>query len=324
MKKKLLILTVVLAVIFGYIFYQLRLTQNVDLQKAHGMVDIRQSSLSFETSGRIVELLVDEGDLVVKGDLLARLDTQAIDHQIAITKGECKALEAKLLELENGYQKEDIKIAKANLDNLDNALAIASLTYERYQRLFAQKAISAQERDQAFYQCEQLRAQRQSCEKEYEKLKNGYREETITAQRAQTDSCNANLNFLYYKRDEQSVLKAPYSGQIRSRLQELGDMTSPQNTVYELSQIDNKRVRVYVQEKQLSFLHINDKATVILSNDQKLYGRIAKISNTAMFTPKSVQTEELRADLVYEVRIDVEDPRQDLRLGQPVTVSFEK
>ena len=101
-------------------------------------------------------------------------------------------------------------------------------------------------------------------------------------------------------------------------------MTSPQNTVYELSQIDNKRVRVYVQEKQLSFLHINDKATVILSNDQKLYGRIAKISNTAMFTPKSVQTEELRADLVYEVRIDVEDPRQDLRLGQPVTVSFEK
>ena len=99
-------------------------------------------------------------------------------------------------------------------------------------------------------------------------------------------------------------------------------MTSPQATVFELSQIEAKRVRVYVSEKQLSAIRVNDKAFVLLPNGERLEGKIAKISNTAMFTPKTVQTEELRSDLVYEVRIDVNDPTGALRLGQPITVEF--
>lgn len=322
MKKAMVFLALVVIVILGYVLYVLNKSYTLDLTKAHGMVDIRQSALAFETSGRIEELLVDEGDMVTKDQVLAKLDTQAFDHQIAITKAQCAALDAKLLELENGYQQEDILMSKAKVENLQNALEIANLTYNRYQKLFSQKAISAQERDQAYYEREQLKAQLNSAKNEYAKLEGGYRVETIAAQKAERDSCKANLDLLFYQRDEQAVLKAPYAGQIRSRLQELGDMTSPQATVFELSQIEAKRVRVYVSEKQLSAIRVNDKASVLLPNGERLEGKIAKISNTAMFTPKTVQTEELRSDLVYEVRIDVNDPTGALRLGQPITVEF--
>ena len=99
-------------------------------------------------------------------------------------------------------------------------------------------------------------------------------------------------------------------------------MVSPTSTVFELSMLDKKRIRVYATQVQLENIKVGKTATVDNSLGQTIEGTVAYISDTAMFTPKTVQTEELRASLVYEVRVDVEDPDNLLRLGQPVSVIF--
>lgn len=319
--KKLILIVLLLAVVGGSYYFYLQ-KDSLSTNKAHGMVDIRQASLSFELSGRITNLNFDEGDMVKSGDVLAKLDTQALNHQIAMKEAECMASKAQLSKLKNGYEFQDIEMAKAQVDNLKNAYQIAKLTSERFNSLYNSKSISAQEKDKAFYAMEEARAQLKNAQENLKKLEGGFRPEEIASQEAALNGCMANLDYLNYQKNTQAVLLAPFDGQIRSRLQEVGDMASPSSTIYELSMINDKRVRVYALKNQLDLIKVGDSAKVFIDDKNYLIGKIAKISNTAMFTPKTVQTEDLRADLVYEVRIDVKDSEGKLRLGEPVTVEL--
>ena len=109
---------------------------------------------------------------------------------------------------------------------------------------------------------------------------------------------------------------------MRSRLLEPGDMASPQRAVYALAITDPKWVRVYVNETQLGHIKPGMRASVSTDShpQQPVQGRVGYISDVAEFTPKAVQTEELRTALVYEVRVIVEDKDNRLRLGMPATV----
>ena len=117
-------------------------------------------------------------------------------------------------------------------------------------------------------------------------------------------------------------LLAPIDAVVRSRLMEPGDMASPQRPVFSLAITDPKWVRAYVSEADLGKVHPGTKATVTVDSfpDRGFDGWVGFISPVAEFTPKAVQTEELRTSLVYEVRVFVKDPADDLRLGMPATV----
>ncbi len=301
----------------------LRYEGNDDLNKAYGNVDIRQSCLSFERSGRITELLYDEGDAVKKGSVMARLDTLDLEHQIAIARTKESEAKALLDEMTNGYRTEDINQARANVERLRSSLKLATLTNDRYQNLYRSHNASAQDRDQAYYAMSQMKAQLDEALAKYEMMCSGYRQEDIRKAVAQYDNAQKTLSYLDYQKEQQSVIKAPFDGVVRSRKNEIGDMSSMQSCVFELSLTDEKRVRVYLTEKQLPSVKIGNSAQVTTANGDSLTGKIAYISDTAMFTPKNVQTEDLRADLVYELRVDVDDSDNLLRLGQSVTVDFQ-
>lgn len=321
-KKVILLAFAFCAVACGSVLY-LRYDGNDDLSKAYGNVDIRQSCLSFERSGRIAELLYDEGDAVKKDSIMARLDTLDLEHQIAIAKTQEQEAKALLDEMTNGYRGEEIAQAKSNVERLRHSLSLAKLTNDRYQNLYRSHNASAQDKDQAYYSMSQIKAQLDEALAKYEMMRSGYRAEDIRKATAQHDNAKKKLLYLDYQMAQQSVIKAPFDGVVRSRKNEIGDMSTIQSCVFELSLIDKKRVRVYLTEKQLSLVKIGSSAQVTTSNGERILGKIAYISDTAMFTPKTVQTEDLRADLVYELRVDVEDKDNILRLGQSVTVDFQ-
>ena len=124
---------------------------------------------------------------------------------------------------------------------------------------------------------------------------------------------------------KETELIAPSDGVIRSRLLEVGDMASPQLAVFKLSLNDKKWVRAYVRETDLGKVHEGQKATVTIDSFPKdpIEGQVGYISGTAEFTPKTVQTDELRTSLLYEIRVYVSDPDNRLRLGMPATVRVE-
>jgi HlyD family secretion protein len=102
---------------------------------------------------------------------------------------------------------------------------------------------------------------------------------------------------------------------------EPGEMASPQKAVFALAITDPKWVRVYVSEPNLGKVHPGMGAAVAVDSfpDRRFDGWVGFISPVAEFTPKSVQTEDLRPSLVYEVRVFVQDPNDVLRLGMPAT-----
>ena len=118
-------------------------------------------------------------------------------------------------------------------------------------------------------------------------------------------------------------LVAPSDGVIRSRLLEVGDMASTTRPVFKLSLNDKKWARVYVKETDLPKIFEGQEAKIYLDGrTEPIIGQIGYISGTAEFTPKTVQTDELRTSLVYEVRVYADDPDNVLRLGMPTTVKI--
>lgn len=321
MKKSIIKIIAFITILFAILsLLILAFKDNSDLNKVHGNVDIRQSALSFERQGIILNLLVDEGNKVKKGDLLAQLDTRDLNYQIQIKTNVCNAFEAKYNEALNGYRKEEIEQAKEKVTSLQNQFLLSKNTYERLETLFKKKAVSEQDRDEGLYNMRNLKAQLESATSAYNMMKEGYRKEEIEYLKSQFDGCNNELSYLLYQKDEQSVIKAPFSGFIRNRLKEIGSFASPNSPVFYLSYTDIKRVRAYVTEEQLVNIKLNQKVTVVNYAKNKLKGSINYISDKAMFTPKTVQTEDLRGALVYEIRVDVEDKDEYLRQGQAVTI----
>ncbi len=299
---------------------------NVDTRKsankAHGIIDVRESTLSFERGGRISNLNVDEGEEVGEGQVLATLDTAALTHQRAIKKAECDALAANYAELSAGYRKEERDMAASQAAASENIYKLALVTHERISRLAKTKSVSEQAKDEAFFNLQKTRAELDRARKNLAMVNAGYRAEQIEAARAQSESCEKNLAYLDYQIDSQSVIKSPLAGQIRARLHELGDTVNAGAGVFELVQTHSKRVRCYVSENQLKFVKPGGEAKIIATDGAIADGKVAFVSASAEFTPRSVQTEELRADLVWEVRVDFEDAGAAFRLGQPVSVEF--
>ena len=242
MKRLLIFVVFALAALAAAIYFNLDRREEV-AHKAYGIIDIRQSSLSFERSGRISALYRDEGDFVQAGDVLAALDTADLSFQRQVQIARCDGLKFSLQKLQSGFRSEEIEMAAANVSALQNALQLATLTNERLKSLGKTNSASKQQIDEAFYSMKRTQAQLQSAQANLRQLQSGYRSEDVGAARANLASCEENLKYLNYQIEMQSVLKAPFSGQIRARLKELGDISIPSVGVFELSEVKNKRAK---------------------------------------------------------------------------------
>ena len=151
----------------------------------------------------------------------------------------------------------------------------------------------------------------------------GPRKEDIAQNQAQLRANQAQAALLRQQiMDAQLV--APVDAVVRTRILEPGDMASPQKPIFTLAITDPKWVRAYVAEPDLGKVRPGMSASVMVDSfpNRRFDGWVGFVSPVAEFTPKSVQTEELRTSLVYEVRVFVKDPADELRLGMPATVAL--
>lgn len=290
--------------------------------RAWGTVDARRVNLAFEASGRILHLSKEEGESVRVGEELGALDTRARSIDLAQAQAQLAGLQASLELAQDGYRKEDIEVAKAQMHALAAQLSLAEKTLRREENLWVEKATSRQSLDNAKWNRDVLQAQWEAQKANWQKLRTGLRAAEVRSQQAARDAGEAAVRALQYQIGPASHLVSPVQGVIRSRLAEPGDMASAAKTIYEIAITSPKWVRAFVTEKQLGYVHEGAQALITTDTTAAMPAVIGYISSQAEFTPKTVQTQDLRSLLVYEVRLNVDDPDNRLRLGQPVTVDF--
>lgn len=291
----------------------------------YGNVDQRMVEPAFIDSERIAEVLVEEGDSVAPGQVLARLETRRLRDKIASLEAQVKVSEAALVRLKNGSRPEEIDRAKAAVASAESQVEYAARQLERYEDLWnrSPNAISAKDVDQIRNQQQVAQETLVQERKNLELAIEGPRWEDIAEAEANLLLQQRNLEELRNRLID-AELKSPSQSVVRNRLQEPGDMASPQRPVFSLAVISPKWVRAYVSETELGYIKPGMEAEVRTDShpDSAVKGKVGFISSIAEFTPKTVQTEELRTALVYEVRVYVEDVEDRLRLGMPATVVF--
>ena len=324
MKNKKLLIVFALLILALIAFYFIFIVNDEDNNTlAYGNVNIKESNLSFQIQGRIDKIYVDEGQSVLKGSVLATLDTRDLEYKRAIEEKECKALEQNYLALKRGNRSDDIKKAQAYLDKVTQDLNLASLTFDRYQKLWSKRAISKQEYDTALYSKKALEAEYKRARSDYNLIKEGARKEDILKAYAQFKSCDINLLYLDYQIHEKSKIIAPFDGLVRIRYSQVSDMVGPNVVSFGFVDNKDKEISVYLASKTIDELFIKvGQGVKVIKNDAVIDGVISFISQSSMFTPKTVASENLRPDLVYEVKIKVKDLNNILRFGESVTVSL--
>jgi HlyD family secretion protein len=290
----------------------------------YGDVDLRQVQLSFNNSERIAAVLVQEGDRVRQGQLLARLDTARLEPQLAQAEAQAAAQLQVVKRLRSGSRPEEIAQARANLQAAQADLTNARQQYERWKsaaEISAGRAVRQQDVDNARTAVQVAEARLAVVQKTLDLAIAGPRREEINENEARLKASEAQASVLRQQLKDAQLI-APVDAVIRTRLMEPGEMASPQRPVFSLAITDPKWVRAFISEPDLGKIKPGMPAAIVVDSfpGRRFDGWIGFISPVAEFTPKTVQTEELRTSLVYEVRAFVKDPADELRLGMPASV----
>jgi HlyD family secretion protein len=288
-----------------------------------GNIDVRQVNLSFKVDGRIETLMVDEGDTVKAGQVIATLDKRYFHDELRVARAARDNLASALAKLKHGSRPEEIAQARAQLAQQQATLEQARRDYARAERLIRTNAVSREDYDK--YQATRgvAEANVKYAQETLRLAEIGPRQEDIDATSAQLAQQEASI-IQTERRLADSDLVAPNDGVILTRAQERGAILPAGTTVFTLTLASPVWVRTYVNERDLGLIGAGMLANVITDTapDRPYSGHIGFISPTAEFTPKTVETRELRTDLVYRLRVVVDNPDGGLRQGMPVTVSL--
>ena len=323
MKKILFVLILLVAVTGGFFleYFRSEPPEKKEL-KLFGNVEMRQVLLGFRVPGRLNEIYFEEGQTVVSGDLLGMLDPLPYEIKLAGARAALHQANAALAKMESGHRGGEIRQAAAQRDQIRASLNLAEKDWERLSSLFEQGAIARKNLDDVTATRDRLRAELSSAESALSLMREGFRTEDVKAAEATVELAEAQL-----REAENSLadtrLYAPSEGTILTRVAEPGTIVATGQAVYAVMLKRPVQVRTYVTEPRLGKIRLGMKGRIFTdSSPEPVEGSVNFIASEAEFTPKQVQTENQRVDLVYRIRLLVEDSEQ-LRNGMPVTVFLE-
>ena len=317
MSKRIIMLLVVLILGIGAWTGYSRFFEDVvatDNLLVSGNIEAHESVVSFKAvQSRVVELPFDEGQWVKAGTLLARLDDSDYRQQVAINEA---ALQVQEQQLSSAMQKLAAARATVNDDNAD--LSQKNIDYVRSEKLWSDKIISGDQRDHTDTALKQSNAAMQR-----DLAMERSAQQDIEVAKANIRNASENLELAKIMLGY-TTLRAPFSGVILTRQTELGEVMQPGTPVVTLADLDHVWLRAYVAETDLGRIRWGQAATVHTDTypDRAYPGQISFISSEAEFTPKSVETHKERVTLVYRIKIDVENPRHELKPGMPADATI--
>lgn len=314
-----IVLAVLAAIAGGYLYVGSlaeRATDNT--LRIAGNIEAHESVVGFKVPGRIVELPVQEGQYVNKGDLLARLDDDDYRQQISMDEATIRTREAELKLALAGSRKQEIQAAKQSLIDARSDLELKRAEFRRRKDLLSEQAVSQEDVHSAETLMKRAEATYQRLKETYDQIVEGTRKEEIAVQRANLQLAQEHLEMAHVNLSY-TVLSAPISGVVLVRQAELGEVMAPGTPVVTIADVDRLWMRGYINETDLGRVRWDQPATVHTDTHpgKEYHGRVSFIASRAEFTPKSVETYKERVTLVYRIKIDLENSNHELKPGMP-------
>ena len=255
------------------------------LSAGNGRLEATEVQIASKTPGRLAEVLVDEGDKVTKGQLLARMDTRTLEAQR--NQAEAEVLRAR----------ENLNAAQANVQLRQSELLLAQQELGRSQSLFKHGFVSAQAIDQL-------------------QSRMGTGNAAVTAARAQVSAVSAGIGAAQAQvaqltsEIDDSSLRAPIDGVIQLRMAESGEVLGAGGRVLLLIDPNDQYMNLYLSASVAGRLAVGDEARVLLDAlpEKPLPAKISFVAGKSQFTPKEVETRDERQKLVFRVKLRLTQP----------------
>ncbi len=320
-KKKRLFVSlalIVVAALSTYVYMWSSSARDANTIRVSGNIEITDAEVSFKLAGRVEARLVDEGEIVKAGTVVARLDNAELGQEVALRKAEMGAAAAELAELEAGSRPEEVAQGEAALDLARAEENRLRVEFARQTELYRKKVVSKSEYDtaDAAYQVAQARVR--DADEKLTLLRKGPRQERIEAARARLEQGRQALA-VAETRLNYATLVAPISGVVLSKNVEPGEYVSPGTPVVTIGDLEKPWLRAYVDETDLGRVKLGQEVAVTTDTypGKQYEGRLSFIASQAEFTPKNVQTKKERVKLVYRIKVDIPNVDMELKPGMP-------
>ncbi|MBD3384162.1 efflux RND transporter periplasmic adaptor subunit [candidate division KSB1 bacterium] len=273
--------------------------QHSDALYGSGTIEAAEITISSQSMGEMLSVFVEEGDVVQAGQVIARVDTE----KLVLKK---QKLMAGMDELEFNLQNagQSIDLAEENLENVKKK-------FERIKKLLHDQSTTQQKYDdiETAYRTASIQAQH---------AQNAYK--ALTAKKRQL---GVDLD-LIHSRLRDTLIRSPLTGTVLTTYTQAGEMVREGSPIVKIADLDRMKINVYVSEPDLGRIRIGETVDIRIDTfpEERFSGKVAWISPKAEFTPKNVQTREARTDLVYAVKVRMENPQGVFKIGMPADVYF--
>jgi multidrug resistance efflux pump len=303
----------------------------------NGTIEADDILVGSKIGGRVTEVLVKEGDKVKAGEVLVRLDDAELKARREQALAGVKQAEERVKEREaylklvvTGNREQEIERAKAEWESVKAKLDLAIKDKERYESLYERGVVSRQQRDNAVNQVAVLKEEAASAKETHDLMKSGFRDEEIAQAQADLTQSKAALEQSLSALAEietqlkEMTIRAPMDAIVEVCDLFPGDLLGSNQTAVILILPDRLWVRVYVPENYLGYMKENAKVEARVDSFPKetFHGYVEQINRKAEFTPRNIQSVEERVNLVFGVKVRLNNSSGRLRAGMSADVTF--
>lgn len=291
--------------------------------RLQGRLEAPLVDLGPKVAGRVAEVLVREGDRVKAGDLLVRLDLGETAIAVERDREGLRSAEAKYQDLAEGSRRPEIQAAEADVADKRAQLDLARRELDRQQTLLEKKIGTRQDFDVARTQLDRSVAALKASEERLRLAVEGFRKFQTEQARYDRDRAKSVLAQSETVARE-SEIRAPADGVILHRMAEPGLLLSAGQPALTLAFADRLYVRTFIPEPKLGQIRTGMAAEVRVDAypGRAFPARVTEISPDPEFTPKPVETQNERVNLVYAAKVDLDRGwKEPLVPGQPADVA---
>jgi HlyD family secretion protein len=302
------------------VFQGCRVAERASPSPLQGVVELEETTVGFELPGRLSELLVEEGDVVEAGAVLARIDDglekssrDAQASQAEVAKQQASAVKA-------GARGEEVRSLAARVEAAKATETLLQKQVGRERTLVEKGVIAQASLDELEGQLARSSAERDALEHNLKLLRQGARHEDVSVANARADAATTALE-MNDARLVRHELRAPIRGTVLDVNFERGEVVGAAAPVVTLANVQRPYVDVFVPQAEIARVFVGEGARVkIDALSAELSGQVEHIARRTEFTPRYLFSERERATLVVRVRVRVADPKEQLRAGVPAFV----